>query len=853
MIWKLVRRNIAATKGRLLLMLLSIVLGVSFVSGSFLLADSLRSIFSDITTTALAGIDAQVRGVESDLASGDEAVRMPDTVVAKVAGLPEVEYAEPTLTAIFQVFTLGADGEPNRPQGPPVFASSWSGETPTSSFSLRDGVAPTGAQVAVDTTQAENDGLAVGDLVQVSGPGLDAPMEVEVSGIVSFGDTDALAGAYFNLFDLETMQMLMGTPNTIDGIAINGVDDVSNANLVAALREAVSDDPTVEVVPGSTLADEQNSEFGEIIDILGNVLLGFALVVLFVSIFIIYNTFAILVSQRIRQFGLLRSIGATGQQLTRMVLIEALIIGVVASIVGLFGGIGIASLLKFLFSAGGGEFPDGPIIFKPRTIIVVFVLGIGVTVGSALLPSFIAQRIPALAALRDGAAATAGRGRRRRRILLGSIVFGLGVLMLLLGLFGSMDTAPRLASLGFGAALLFIGTAMLSVLFASAVTRFIGTPVETLRGLNGRLARDNASRNPQRTAATASALMIGLALITGVLVLTQSIQASFNKILDDAVAADLFVYDENQGFAFSGVAVDQLASAPGIKDVAGFQSLNVEIDGSVEDGTGFDVVTADRVIDIGLTDGTYDTGDGGVLVLGTRAEELGLGLGDTVSVGFEDGFTADFAVVGLFEDDSIAGASWVFDRAVTAAHSNLDSVEFVGATFTDDADPEQAQLSAEESIANFPQLIVQNNAEFKATQEAQINSLLFLVFGLLGLCIIVAFIGIVNTMALSILERTREIGLLRAIGTSRRQLRSMVRWEAVIVGVFGALLGVVLGILIGYAAVTAIPDSFISEVSIPWTWAVIFTILGGILGMFAAVFPARRAARMNVLDAISAL
>lgn len=852
MISKLVRRNIAATKGRLLLMLLSIVLGVSFVSGSFLLADSLRSIFSDITETAFSGIDAQVRGAEGELSTGEEAVRIPEDIFELVASLPEVEYAEAGLAAFFQVYAVGDDGEVSRPQGPPVFANSWAGPSVSSSFALREGQAPSGNQIAIDTTQAEAEGFAVGDLIQVSGPGIEELLVVEVSGIVSFGASDALGGAYFNLFDLPTMQTLMGAPGEIDSVVVNGQDGISNTELVRAVQAALGDEASLEVVSGTTLIEEQSGEFNEFINIFGNVLLGFALVVLFVSIFIIYNTFAILISQRIRQFGLLRSIGATGGQLTRMVLIEALIIGIVASIIGLFGGIGIASLLKFLFAQGGGEFPDGPLLFKARTIIIVFFLGIGVTVGSALVPSFVAQRIPALAALRDGAAVSSERSRRRR-VLFGGMVFALGVALTLFGLFGSLGTAPRLTSLGLGAALLFVGVAMLSVLFASVATRLLGAPVEMTRGLTGRLARDNASRNPQRTAATASALMIGLALITGVLVLTQSLRASFDKILDETVAADLFIYDDNQGFPFAGTAVDQVAAVPGIAQVAALTSLKVEVNGEVQSATGFDVASTDQVLDAQLIGGTYDTGESGVLIYSEKAEELRLAIGETINVRFEDDFTDDFIIVGIFDDNTLFGSAWIFDRATTRQHTNLDSVEFIGATFASGSDPAQAQMAAEAAVANFPQLIVQDNTEFKETQEGQINSLLIVVFALLGLCIVVAFIGIVNTMALSILERTREIGLLRAIGTSRRQLRSMVRWEAIIVGVFGAMLGVILGIIIGYAAVTAIPDSFISVVSIPWTYAIIFTIVGGVLGMFAAVLPARRAARMNVLDAISSV
>lgn len=833
-------------------MLLSIVLGVSFVSGSFLTADSLRSIFSQITEVAFAGVDAQVRGVRGELSTGDEAIRFSEDVVGQINALPEVEYAEPTLTAIFQVFTLDAAGELNRPQGPPVFAGAWAGESIVSAFSLKDGRAPQGAEIAIDSTQAGNHDIAIGDMIQVSGPGLEELLDVEVSGIVTFGESEALGGAYFNLVDLPTMQALMGSPNTIDGVQINAADGVASPQLLSAVSAALDSDTKLEVVAGSTVASEQSDDFNEIIDILGYVLLGFALVVLFVSIFIIYNTFAILISQRIRQFGLLRSIGATGSQLTSMVMVEALILGVVASIIGLFGGIGISWLLKFLFALGGGEFPDGPIVFKARTIIIVFVLGIGVTVGSAILPAILAQRIPALAALRDGAASS--EGKRSRRILFGSIVLGVGVLLTLLGLFGSVDTGPRLAALGFGSALLFIGVAMLSVLFASLATRVLGKPIETAKGLTGRLARDNASRNPQRTAATASALMIGLALITGVLVLTQSIRASLDNLLDDAIAADLFIYDDRQGFPFAGNALDQLEALPEIDAVAASANVKVNLDGTVYDASGFDLETRDSVLNPKLIEGTYNAGGQGVLVHSDAVADSGYVLGDSVSVTFEDDFIQDFEIVGVYDDNTLFdGNLWIFDRSVTAAHTNLDLVDFVGATFASGVDPEVAQNAASAAMGNFPQLAVEDNAQFKATQEGGINAILYLIFGLLALCILVAFIGIVNTMALSILERTREIGLLRAIGTSRKQLRSMVRWEAIIVGIFGAMLGVVLGIIIGYVAVSAIPDSFITEISIPWFAAIIFMIVGGILGMFAAIFPARRAANMNVLDAISSI
>ncbi|MEM7092976.1 MAG: FtsX-like permease family protein [Actinomycetota bacterium] len=855
MILKLVRRNVAATKGRLLLMLLSIVIGVSFVSGSFLLADSLRAIFSDVSEQIFAGVDVQVRAVESELATGEDATRFSDEVLDQVADLPEVEYAEGGLFAFEQIYTVDPEGEVNRPQGPPVLASSWAGPSPVSSWTLIDGRAPGPDEIVIDTLQAEVAEIAIGDTIPIVAPAIENPVEVTVVGTVVFGD-EASGGVspYFNLFDLTTMQTLMGAEGLLDGIALNAVDDVSNNQLIAAVEQATDFNPALEAVPGATLVQEQNDEFGEIIDIIGYVLLGFAVVVLFVSIFIIYNTFAILVSQRIRQFGLLRSVGMLGSQLTRMVFIEALIIGVLASILGLFGGIGIANLLKWIFATAsdGGGFPDGPLVFRLRTIIIVFALGIGVTLGSAMIPAWLAQRIPALAALRDGAAGA--ESSYRRRLTISTVLLIAGVGLYGAGLFaGGLSVSGRLSLLGFGAVLLFLGAVAVSVFFAATVTRFIGAPIERLRGLTGRLGRDNASRNPQRTAATAAALMIGLALITGVLVLAASLRSTFDTILEDSVAADLFVYEEQQGLPFAGTAVDQLLEVPEIADVAGFVDVQVELDGEVTGAAGFDVASQDRVLNIGLVSGSWDAGNNGVLLYTDEAEDLGLGLGDSVNVTFEDDFNADFEIVGLFDDNTLLASDWVFDRSVVAAHSNINQVGFLGATFVEGVDPEAGQAAAEAAIANFPQLVVQNNTEFKETQEGQINAIVALINGLLFLCIIVAFIGIVNTMALSILERTREIGLLRAVGTTRNQLRSMVRWEALIVGVFGALMGVVLGLLIGVGAVTAIPDSFISEVSIPWGSAITFLILGGVLGVVAAFFPARRAAKMNVLDAISAI
>jgi putative ABC transport system permease protein len=842
---KLVRRGIAANLGRLILTLISVVLGVAFVSGSFILADSLRSIFDQISEDAFAGVDAQVRAVEPEINSGEGLVRFDDSVVVGISELPEVEYAEGGIFSFEQTYSINDDGSVNRPQGPPVFTSSWGGPSPVSSFAILEGVAPVGQQVALDTAQVSSGDYAIGDMVTISLP-IGTPEEFELSAIIDFGD-GGTGGAYFLLYDLETTQRILDSPGQIDSVVINGVDDVIESDLLGSVQVLLAEG--IEVVPGTTVINEQQEDFGSFISIFGNVLLGFAVVVLFVSTFIIYNTFAILVGQRTRQLGLLRSIGASGTQIRLMVLLESVIIGLIASVIGLFGGLGVAWMLKQLFSTGGNSFPDGPLEILPRTIVVVVIVGMFVTVASALLPAIRASRVSPLEAVRDG-------GQKERsmsfRLVAGAVVLLPGVLMLGYGMFGGIEsTASRLTSIGLGAALTFIGVSMLSALFAGPVAAGLGSPVEAVKGVTGRIARDNASRNPQRTAATSTALMIGLALITGVGVLTASLLTTFDELLEDALTADLFVYEGNQGIEFSAVLVDQLRTLPETELVAGSADVEVILDGEATNAASFDTDTGTAVVNYGIIEGTGNITENGVAVYESAAKDRNLSIGDTVSVELEDGFQTDLEVQAIYDDISVVERSWILNRKLTAPHVNIDNVGFIGLTFPEGADVEVSRLAVEAVTDNFPQLVVQDNTEFQEEVSSQISQIQNVVNGLLVLCLIVAFFGIVNTMALSVLERTREIGLLRAVGMTRSQLRSTVRWEAVIVSVFGSLLGVAMGLLLGWAAVVAIPDSFISKVGIPWRQLVVYLIIGGIIGVVAAYFPARRAAKLNVLDAIS--
>ncbi len=847
---KLVRRGIVANLGRLILTLISVTLGVAFVSGSFVLADSLRAIFNQVSEDAFAGVDAQIQAVEPELNSGQNLVRFDGSLVDEIAALDEVEYAEGGLFVFEQTYTQDAEGEIVRPQGPPVFSGSWGGPSPASAFTLIAGEAPVGQQIAVDEAQAEAGGFSVGDLITVTVP-IGEPEQFELSGLIDFGE-GGTGGAFFILYDLPSLQRVLGIEgNQVDSIVVTASPGTDGDDLLAAIESKLPDG--LEVLSSEEVIADQQEQFGTIIDIFGNILLGFAVVVLFVSIFIIYNTFAILVGQRTKQLGLLRSIGASGPQIRAMVLIEAVIIGVAASIVGLFGGVGVAWLLKQLFSTGGGSFPDGPLRILPRTIVVVVVVGLLVTVLSAILPAIRASRVSPLEAVRDG-------GQRERsmrfRILAGAAVLVPGLVALLFGMFGDIEgTTPRLASIGIGAALTFLGVAMLSALFAGQAAAVLGLPAEAIKGITGRLARDNASRNPQRTAATATALMIGLALITGVAVLTESLLRTFDEILEESITADLFVLEEAQGLPFSSVVVDQLAALPEVGEVTGFAAVEARINDNVESLSAYDTETGSAVVNIGVVEGAVEgpvgLGTDGIAVLAEKAETLGLAIGDTVSIELEDGFTTDLTVEAIYDEDALVGAAFVVDRDLTSPHLNVDNVGIVGLTYSEGVDPEVGRAAVEEVTTNFAQLGVQDNTELQEQTRDQVGQLQIVINGLLVLCLVVAFFGIVNTMALSILERIREIGLLRAVGTTRRQLRTAVRWEAVIVAVFGSLLGIAMGLLLGWAAVVAIPDTFISKVGIPWLSLAIYLLVGAVLGVIAAFFPATRAARMNVLDAIA--
>lgn len=938
-IFRLAARGIRASLGRLILTTIAILAGVGFVSGAFILADSLESTFGSIFEEASADIDARV-GV-AELEFGQDERTIPDTLTAELLALPEVGEANPEI-GIEDAFTpfvaLDENGEEVKPQGPPIITFSWEGGD-GGGLTLAEGAAPMGIdQTAIDSGYATALGAEVGDVVGFNTP--DGQRDFEIAGIVEF---EVTGGAFFVLFDFESAQTLYDKEGVVDGISLGRASGVETEEMIAAVQAVIPAD--AEVINQAELIEEQTAQFEQIISIIRTVLLVFAGIALFVSLFIIYNTFAILVAQRLQQIGMLRAIGATKGQVRIWVLIEALLVGIVGSILGLLAGFGVAFLIKQAFQASGG-FPETDTVLLARTVYVAMAVGIVATIISALVPAFRASRVSPIDAIRPVRSSVSVASGR---VIAGGVMLAVGAILMGFGLAGKTG-ATSIAGVdlstgvviglefGLGAVLLFVGVFLFSVLFAGPVVDFIGQPlalggamlalglalitiiftvgdgfpdwiittdvvngveessfsignlfswfgftikmvvsllaaiigasvlISKARGgsrfgigggagsIEGHLARRNAARSPVRTAATATALTIGIALVSTVSVVGESLKASFSNSFDSAIQADLFIYDDSSGSAFSGELATELESVDGLSEISRFRFNEVRLGpDDVEDIAAYNSATGTELINFSITEGSIDdvVAGTGVLVFQDLAVERGLTVGDTISAEFPDLETEDLVVAGIFEDNSVLDSPLVIDLGLYERHIQNADDFFVAASIADGADSESVKAEVQAVTNTFSGVTAQDNQEFIETQEGQVDGLISLINYLLGFALFVAFIGVINTIVLSVVERTREIGLLRAVGTTQQQVRGMVRWEAVIVCLFGALLGIALGVLFGWAAVSAIPDDVIGDIAIPYE-SVIFTILiAALAGVAAAVIPAYIAAKRNVLEAIA--
>jgi putative ABC transport system permease protein len=670
------------------------------------------------------------------------------------------------------------------------------------------------------------------------------PQEFRIAGIVGFGTADNLAGATLAVFDLRTAQAVfdrVGEYDTLQVLADPGVGATELRDRIAAALPK-----GYEAITGAAAAAQDAEDLKQALGFFQTALLVFAFVALFVGAFIIFNTFTIIVAQRTRELGLLRALGATGRQVTRSVMAEALVVGIVASVVGLGAGLLIAIGLQAMLKAFGIDLPSTSTQLLPRTIIVSLVVGTLVTFVASVIPARRAARVSPMQALRDGA--SGGGESLRRRAVGGVVVTGLGVAALLYGLFGA--SSSRAASLvGLGALLTFVGVAVLSPLVARPLAGALGAPLRGL-GISGRLGRENAMRSPRRTASTAAALMIGIGLVSFVAVFAASLRSSFSAALDETLRAD-FILTTGSFTPFSPQVAQDLASDPDLAAVSAFRQGQVRIEGKTDFVAGIDPATIEQVATLGITKGSAGSlGQGDILVYDEVANTNGWGVGDDISVEFARTGVQHLTVGGLYSDNRFLGNYAVSLQTYEANFTEqLDEIVFVKAA--EGVPIARARADVEDAVAAYPNVQVNDQAEFKDQQAGFIDQLLALVSALLGLAILIALFGIVNTLGLSIFERTRELGLLRAVGMSRRQVRSMIRWESVIIAVLGAVLGVAIGVLFGWAMQQALASQGITKLTIPPVQLLVYVVLAGLAGVLAAVLPARRAAKLNVLDAIS--
>jgi putative ABC transport system permease protein len=792
--WKTTLRSLAAHKLRLALTAFAVVLGVAFMAGTFVLTDTLKHTFDALFAQTSAGKDAIVRAKTAFNSTEQQGVagsrpRTPDTLVATVQAVPGVRAAEGAIGGLATV--VGKDGTVPKKHAP-TLALSWHTERELSSLTLREGRGPAnGQEMTMDSGTAKSLHFAVGDQATVITN--QPPRAFTIVGITGFGNADNLAGATLLTFDLRTAEELVGKPGYVNEIDVAATAGTPTDQLLTAIGATLP--PGFEAVSGASVGQEQAKSVERNLSFFNTFLLTFALIALFVGAFLIFNTFSILVGQRTRELALLRAIGASRGQVNRSVLGEALVVGLTGSILGLLIGVPLAAGLYAALRAFGLDLPSTSLQLLPRTIVVCLLTGTVITILSAVLPARRAGRIPPVAAMREDASET--QTPLRRRAISGLVVLAVGLALLFLGLIGGSG----IGAVGAGAAVVFIGVAILAPLVASPLARGLGWPLPAVAGITGRLARENAARSPRRTAATASALMVGLGVVAAIATLGASLVASFNAVFDRTINADYVVVSSAQQ-AFSPTVEAAVVHVPDVVATSPVRQVPWH-DGNVSrQVTGIDPIGGPQVFNIEMTSGSVDAlGRGELLVDEQVAKDRHLQVGHVVHMGFDATGVVPVTVGGTYKTNQLFG-NYTIGSQVVAANSNQVQDDALAIKTSSTGSDVQARLAA--ALHEYPNVSVKTAAQFKQDQKSQVNALLGVVYVLLALSILIALIGVVNTLVLSVLERTHEIGLLRAVGMHRRQIKRMVRGESVIVSLLGAVLGLAVGVGLGAAFVESL-------------------------------------------------
>jgi len=834
-------KGLLAHKLRLALTSLAIVLGVTFISGSFVLTDTLHGLFDGLVGNIYQKIDFQVRGVaQFPTSDAANAVRNPlaEPLLGTVRHVAGVEAAYGEVSGYAQFLTR--QGTPISNGSASTLGLEWDPDQQISELRLVQGKPPTGPdEVVMDAGTASKYHFAVGQTVRALAASSN-PRPFTISGIARFGNVNNLAGVTLAAWALPIAQQEMGEVGQLDDINIVTTPGADKPEVQDAIARVLPKD--AEVVTGQTVVNEQESSINQALGFFSTALLVFAFISLFVGAFTIFNTFSITVGQRTRELALLRVVGASRRQVFRSVLGEAAIVGTISSAVGVGLGVLAALGLEALLRGFGITLPSGPIVFEARTVVVGLAVGIGVTVISAVSPARRAVRVPPVAAITDRQVGSEVSGRRRA--IRGGTVFGVGAVLLAVGL-----SVPVVALVGLGALGIFVGTSMFAPALARPLASAIGRPVARLTGMPGRLGRENSMRSPRRTAQTASALMVGIALVSAMSVFGASISSTATASVDGAIKAPLIVTGTGSGSgSFSNSLAEKIATLPGVRASLIGYGGQFEVRQSVETLKGVTTQGLSQTVNLHLIAGsTGALNRGDLLIDSSTAKSDHLSVGDNVPVKFALTGGSTMKIGGIYKANALIG-SYLVGQAFYMSHY---SQPLPGAVLLGTAGgnaPQKVQNEVERVLATYPTVQVQTRAQFESSQISGVNQLLGIVYALLALAVLIALIGIVNTLMLSVFERTREIGLLRAVGMKRRQIRSMVRSESVIISVFGAVIGIVVGTGLGLALVTALK---VSNSSVPVMSLVVFLVLSALLGLVAATWPARRAARLDVLAAIA--
>jgi putative ABC transport system permease protein len=839
-------KSFAARKVRVALTLVAVALGVALISGTYVLTDTINRSFDTIFTTAAKGTDVEITARDAVSQGGGDIANttIPASFLSKVQAVPGVAKAAGTVsTTNVAVFKPNGD-RLGRAGGAPtqVFSST---PSPFDAISFVQGHEPTGlGQVGLLKQTADDNGIKLGDTVSVVGNG--PRQRMRVVGLGEFGGVSSVGGFIAVVTSLEQAQRLAGEPGQFNSIVVSADQGVTPKELRARIQRIAP--PTMTVRTGQQQADKNASDIHDALGFLTTVLLVFAAIALFVGAFIIFNTFSITVAQRMREFALLRTLGASRRQVMGQVIFEGLLVGVIGSVIGLLLGLVLAPGLRGLFKALGADLPSQGTVVETRTIVVSLLVGTIVTLVSGLAPAIRATRVPPVAALREGAVLPRGRGARF--ITPGGIVLTvLGVAAMAAGLAGG----GGIALVGLGAALIFLGIALLSPKLVRPLAGTVGRP---LPGIVGRLARENAMRQPGRTAVTAAALMIGVTLVAFVAIFAQGAKATIDSAVDTAAKPGTLIVENGSGGSPLPPAVARgVARVPGVQTVAPVSFSTSRVAG-VSGKTSISGIPANLPAVFKTTwkagnDAAIRTlGSGGTVLSKKFADKHDLKIGSKLRVLTPLGKRLTLTVRGIVDDTSGLFADVSVSQALarSAFGEKQDALVFAG---VDPAHAEQVKRTLDAALERaFPIASAKTVQQFKEQQSGQINGLLALIYVLLSLSVIVSLFGIVNTLVLSIYERTRELGMLRAIGTSRRQVRRMIRYEAVITSLIGAVIGVVLGIVFAVAVGATLSDDGY-KLAFPVGQLIILLVLGGIAGVLAAILPARRASRLDVLQALA--